>query len=281
MIRIWQIILSGILVALLLNVGATGCLASQEGNEGIIFTKLGEIFTGGDAYDVWVKNELAFVTCGYLGLKIFDVSDPSNITEVGHLPASSGGYAHQLFIANDLVYIGGGQAGLEIINISDPSSPQRVTRYKEPATTYPWAVQVVGNIAFLANGYITAGAGLSILDISNHTSPILLGNYSTDGDATDIEVIGNLVYLTSSFGRLTILDVSNYSNPILVGQYTGQSGLNAEVGDVKIVGNLAFLTYWSSGLKILDINDPSNIVKVGEYTDGGEYFSIKVSNNLA
>ncbi|MHA1988875.1 MAG: hypothetical protein ACW98D_19835, partial [Promethearchaeota archaeon] len=40
---------------------------------------LGRISTGGDSYDVQVVSDIAFVTCGYLGLKIFNITDPSNL----------------------------------------------------------------------------------------------------------------------------------------------------------------------------------------------------------
>lgn len=44
----------------------------------IEFTKISETWTGGDTYDVWVDEDcnLAYVTYGYSGFRIFNVSTP-------------------------------------------------------------------------------------------------------------------------------------------------------------------------------------------------------------
>ena len=87
--------------------------------ESVNITYLDRIGTGGDTFDVKVINDIAYVTCGYFGLNIFNVSDPQNITRLGSLEeipiGSSSGYAHQFSIDFPLMYVGDGRGGLNIV----------------------------------------------------------------------------------------------------------------------------------------------------------------------
>jgi hypothetical protein len=49
-----------------------------------------------------------------------------------------------------------------------------------------WATQVVGNLAYVADG----SSGLEILDISKPSAPILKGHYTTASDAYSVQVSG-------------------------------------------------------------------------------------------
>ncbi|MHA2003070.1 MAG: LVIVD repeat-containing protein, partial [Candidatus Thorarchaeota archaeon] len=108
------------------------------------------------------------------------------------------------------------------------------------------------------------------------TAPALLGSHSTDGDATDIELVDNLAFVTTSFAGFTVFNVSNHTNPIQLGQYDGQSTSNAELGDLEIVGDLAYLSYWENSFKVLNISDVSSIEIVAEFDESSNAFSVHV-----
>ncbi|MFX0183325.1 MAG: LVIVD repeat-containing protein [Candidatus Hodarchaeota archaeon] len=265
-------------IILMFSVTTFSVTCSNGSNNQIELTKLGQAPTGGDAYDVWVNEErdLAYVTCGYHGFRIFDMSSPSNPVELSHVAETpaiintghSTGYAHQLLYHNEIVYVGDGAAGLAIINCSNSRDPYIITHYTRG---YGWDIQIIDNIAFVASGYNNLGSpGVMILNITDPSNPILLRNYHTVIGITDVEVAGNYCYLASysylgSNSGLQILDISNYSNPIALGQYIGPS--NSYAVDVEISGNLAYLSFWEEGLKILDISDPTNITVISEFND--------------
>ncbi|MFX1512760.1 MAG: LVIVD repeat-containing protein [Promethearchaeota archaeon] len=242
-----------------------------------------EISTGGDSYDIWVMDDLAYVTCGYGGLRVFNVSNPSDIVQVAHLPEWSNGYSHQMAIENNIVYIGDGRAGLWGTNCTDSINPTTCTNF---LGGYTWDVQIdaEAEIAFLADGgsYFGIGEnGLKILDIHNISSPVLLGQYITGGDATDIEVIGNTAYLVTGLSGLMIFDISNYANPVLMGQVLEPfNELEASLGSVKVIRDLVYLTYWQGGLFIYNVSNPSHITVVGEFLKGDELFSVEVEEEL-
>jgi hypothetical protein len=261
-------------------------ITSVASNSSIKLDKVGAIETGGDAYDVWVDEnlEFAYVTCGYHGLRIFDISDMSNPDLLAHVPESSpiiytghsSGYAHQLFVDNNLIYVGDGPSGLTIIDASDRLNPQVLTHFDGG---YTWDIAVNEDLAYIVNGFNNRGSpGFMVVNVSDPSDPDIISNSQTDGDTTDIELVENLVYLVKNTGGLRILDISNNSEPVLLGQYSYPSGAYAI--DVEIFGELAFLSLWQRGLKILDISDPSNIIELGEFTDMGELTFLSVSNGF-
>lgn len=260
-------------LVLILNSGAS-CFASGASTNELVLTRIGQVETG-DAYDVWVDtdNDIAYVTCGYSGIKIFDVRDPHNPAEVTNVPSSSGGYAHQIAMRENLMFLGDGQGGLKIIDFANWSNPVVRCQY---TGDYAWDVEVVGDTAFVANGFRGNGDRLTIVDATDPTTPALLGNHSTVGDATDIEVVENLAFVTTSHGGFTVFDVSNHSNPVQLGQYARQSTSKTELGDLEIVGNLAFLSYWGWSFKILNISEISSIGVVAEFNESSSAFSVHI-----
>lgn len=269
-----------LVLVLILESGAI-CFVSGASTSGIVLTKAGQVETG-DAYDVWVDtdNDIAYVTCGYSGVKVFDMNDPSNPIEIANVSPSSNGYAHQLVMHDNLVFIGDGHGGLRIIDFENISSPAVLSQF---TGDYAWDVEVIGDVAFVANGFPGSGGKLTIVNVTDPTTPTLLSSLITIGDATDIEVVDNLAFVTTSYKGFTVFDVGNYTNPILLAQYIGQSTSDTDMGDLEIVGDLAFLSYWDKSLKVLNISDLSNIRVVSEFNESLDAFSVHIDTerNLA
>src|SRR6266478_3648148 len=108
---------------------------------------------GGLALGVVVSNNYAYLANGYDGLRIYDVSDPTNPTNVGHI--NNGGYAEIVAVSGNYAYLANRDDGLRVYDVSDPSNPLNVGHTNVTGTGLrPWAfgVTVSGNYAALANG---------------------------------------------------------------------------------------------------------------------------------
>jgi hypothetical protein len=278
-------ILSACLVSLFVYANLSNATMVSASGLTIELVKIGEIETGGDAYDVWVDEELeiAYVTCGFGGLRIYNVSGPSNPVLLAHVPETaaliatghSTGYAHQLFVQDNIVYIGDGPSGLTMIDVNDPTKPTVLTHF---VGGYTWDVHVNGDIVYAVNGWNNLGTpGFMIINTSDLNNPQVLSNTQTDGDTTDLEVVGNNAYIVKNIAELRILDITNPADPTLLGQYTGPS--NTYAVDVEISGNLAFLVFWKKGLMVLDITDPSNIKEKHEFIGDVEQFGFLSLND--
>ncbi|MHA2369622.1 MAG: LVIVD repeat-containing protein [Candidatus Hodarchaeales archaeon] len=285
-----KITLTMLLLVLISSIGSANGTIAQGDDYWLKFTKFGQVSTGGDAYEIWVNEAkgLAYVTCGYSGLKIFNVSSPSSPSELSHVPEQPAsiptghttGYAHQFFIdSNDLVYVGDGAAGLTIINCSDPLQPSLISQY---LGGYAWDIQTAGNIAYVALGWVDESfySGLHIVNVSTPSTPFFVGDYSTQGIISDIDVENDLLFLSSNQEGLLVLNISNRTNPELVGRYEELVG-----GDgfftFDMAANLVYVASWASDFRILDISDPQNLLVVGEYEGTENYSSVKIYDELA
>ena len=234
-----------------------------------------------DGNDLYVAN-------GNNGLKIFDISDPVNMTQIGNLYTS---YANKVYVSGDYAYIADHTAGLQIIDVSDKTNPQVKSSldtpgaaygifYKDgyvyladyssqnmyvidvsnpsnpsitgtlPTSTYVYDVYVVGNYAYVAD----SRAGLLIADVSNPSNPSVVGSYDTDGSAYGITVDGNYAYVSDAYRGLKIVDISDKTNPTLVGSVDTPDWSMSTL----VYGDYAFVCDGSSGVQIVDISDKAN-----------------------
>lgn len=124
---------------------------------------------------------------GWLGIKIFDVSDPADPIHISSLETLS--IPRDLIIRDNIVYLADDEAGLTIIDIADPSEPSIISNL--PTGNRARALVVEGDLAYVADRY----AGLSIINISDPSNPSLLSSLDTGGDARSIFQDGYYTFL--------------------------------------------------------------------------------------
>lgn len=122
-------------------------------------------------------------------------------------------------------------------------------------------IRVANNTAYLS--YYN---GISVIDVSNVSNPVFLGNCTTASSGNFV-IRNNTMYVANDYG-LQIIDVTNQHSPALIGGYNTPGTAN----DVSILGNIAYVVYddivspgFSSGLRIIDVTNPSATVYLGKY----------------
>lgn len=135
-----------------------------------------------------------------------------------------------------------------------------------------WNIKLVGQIggscriAELAGNYayLREGPALDIVDVSNPSSPLIVGRFVFSSRVGDVFISSGKAYVLSGSG-LEIIDISRPASPTLVGLYPGflPSGGTA----VCVSGNLAYVTtfLWpgSGALRIINVANPSSPSLVG------------------
>ncbi|GAB1540755.1 hypothetical protein NUACC21_34240 [Scytonema sp. NUACC21] len=116
-----------------------------------------------DAQDVAVRGNYAYVTDGNNGLRIVDISDPTNPILKATFDTSS--YASNVALAGKYAYVTDFKAGLQILDISNPAEPVPLELYDTEGEVD--GVAVVGKYVYIADG----NYGFKILEQSN-TLPI-------------------------------------------------------------------------------------------------------------
>ena len=163
---------------------------------------------GNYAYAVWWTEDRD----QYFGLKVIDISNPSNPTGVGFLYMPD--YAMGVAVRDTLAYVADDwSGGLRIVNVSDPTNPVEIGSCQTP--DYALDVAVSGNYAYVADDL----SGLRIIDISNPTAPWEVGFYDTPGDAWHVAIDGHCAVVADYDSGFYVIDVTYPDDPRLLGYY--------------------------------------------------------------
>ena len=218
-------------------------------------TLLGAYDTPGFAMSVTLSKDenTAFVTDRSSELQIINVSDPTNpillSTFSGRGAYSDGALSsdgNTLYLVNWFT--------LDIVDVSDPSSAQLIGRTSTQIDQYgndvggysdALVLSTDGKVAYVESTLY----GLIVLDISDSTSPSVVGSIDLDipnspGGASKLTLSpdGTTIYFAGDVTDLKVIDVRRPGTPVLVGTYqtTGDSWgvTTSAVGDMLYISQV-------------------------------------------
>ncbi|MFX0211864.1 MAG: LVIVD repeat-containing protein [Candidatus Hodarchaeota archaeon] len=236
-------------------------LGSYEGNNHI-----NPRVKGGHSF--FVRGDYAIVGFAHAGLKILDISDPTDLQVIGEY--FGGGFSADIMVVDNLVYLTMGYDGLQIINISIVTQPTKVGEFSNG--TRLSHINVIRNFAYIDDNEQNKLLCLDITDPSNITKE---GQF--EWLAIDIEMVVDIGYVAAYNYGMMVYDFSNPSNPILLSQhYDGGSTC-----DVEVIGDFSFVADHMDGFEILDITDPENPIEIDQFNDGGASINVFIEGNVA
>ena len=208
------------------------------------------------------------------GLLIIDLSSLPNATGISasYYYGPSGDTwdsAHNLFIdENGVAYIFGADrdnGGCIMLDVdSAPTNPIELGAIE---TWYTHDGVVRGDTLYM--GHINDGF-ISIYDVSNKTSPVLLGTNSTPGNFSHniwFSDDGNYAFTTDEItnGFIGSLDISNPANISIIDQIQSSPGEDVIPHNTHYWNGYIVTSYYRDGIVVHDVSDPSNIIEVGNY----------------
>ncbi len=249
---------------------------------------------------VVVSGTLAYVAAGGAGLRVVDVLNPADPTELGAW--DSPGYAEGVAVAGNMAYLADGPYGLRAVDVSNPGQPMPLGSAYD--ANYAFAVVLSGNFAYIAGGgagllivdvsdarqlreiasldtpgYARAVAlqgrlayvadeweGIQVVDVSDPAKPHLVSAIQTPGWAFGLTISGTCAYVADAFAGLQMLDISDHSNPEELGSYRLWRG---HVGSVAVDRSLAYVADRTWGLRVIDVSEPAALHEVGAYSPMG------------
>jgi len=155
--------------------------------------------------------------------------------------------------------------------IGDARNIETIGRWFSGGRGSSLAVTVEG-----ATLYFNEGRTLKILDVTNPTSPEMLGLLELPSEIQDIACEEGIAYVADLSAGLRIIDVSSPAAPVEIGSI---DSLFAH--DVAIVGGMAYVASGYGGLRIIDVSDPTTPEEVGKLSTGGVAHGVDVSGGLA
>ena len=264
--------------------------------------------TPGQARDIDVVGDYAYIADGDQGIQIINIFDKNNPEIIGSYDTSgtasgifidagyayvadgnggmvildvsdksnpliiaafdTGGNAQKIFISGDYAYIAAGDHGLDIINISDKTVPVITGFYDTPGTA--GGIWVENNYAYVADGE----KGVAVIDITNKAKPILAGTIDTDGFSKKISVTDNIAYIADGLNGLCSIDVSNPAQPALIDEWCYNSvGIATDVFSGYFTDDeevYTFIADGGSGIVAVNLNiEEEDDQRDGENSDGG------------
>ncbi len=276
-------------------VTATPSAASDPTNPQVI----GIRNTPGSSWEVVCDpaNQRVFVADYQGGVRIIDVSDPTNPTNVDSVAGSgvagvdfdgtyvyaasaiglliidpdfAGGAAivSQVFFYNALdvqlagnwVYVTDRGTELMPVDITDPLTPIEYPSVSSGDIGYGIDEQ---------NGYLYVATNTKprVFDLTDPSAPVMVSTFGGNG-AYEIDAIDDLLYVTYwSQHRFSIYDLSDPADPQYINQYISDAGYYG--ADVEMFNGYLYFGTNSRDIEVLNVDDPLNIFKLGEIqTDG-------------
>jgi hypothetical protein len=230
-------------------------------------SELGATDTNGD---VWVHGDYAYVgtwgdPCNGLGVKIVDVSDPSNPEMIGRLGARNGTSAEDMVVRSvstpaftgDLLAVGlqrcGGGAkldeatfGTQFWDVTDPTQPEKLGFH----------------------GGATGGGGTHELDLFQRGSHVYALEATPGTEYFDVNHGGDfrIVDATDPRNPIQVGEWGAIANGMTAGPYDGLGSFGAPFDHsarASADGMKAYVSYWDAGVLVFDISDPSDPVLIG------------------
>lgn len=178
----------------------------------------------------------------------------------------------------------------------------------------PHDMVVSGNYAYLGDW----GAGFTVINISNPSTPQQVYNYNTVGYANSVFLHDTLALVADWSHGMVIFDISNPASPVrlsgletpgaayniyAIGDYAYIADFNGDlaVADISDPENPAYITAdslpglgtgicgagdyiyvvsYPQGIQTFDITDPSSPVLIGSYNSPGTAVNISISDTL-
>ncbi len=262
-------------------------------------------YPNGQARDVIVQKDRAYIAAYDLGVLVVDVSDPSSpnvIDRIDDLDSVVG-----IYIYSGKLYVVSSYYGLSVYDLSNPDVPE-----EHIDLDYAEGVFVSGNHAYLAQGinglavvdlerksivstldlgwsaqriyasgnflYVLDSEGFEILDIGDPLHPKRLSLIKLESPK-EMFVDGNIVYITD-YAELLAVDVSDPSNPKILNRFYKDM---AYAGDIFVSDDIAYVAGGWNGMVLVDASSPSNLkwISTVNPSKGGYVESIAVLGSYA
>jgi hypothetical protein len=231
-----------------------------------------------------VAGNYAYVGGG--GVTVLDISDPHNIRRISDQPQYQEkwgiGEIWDLFLAGNRAYAATSD-GISIFDISSPG--QMVELARDDSMGFTKGIAVEGQYAYVNS----LGYGLKVIDVTDPTNLLEVGNYPIPGVGWDVKVKDGRVYVSWNYDGLLAIDLNKRNRGVeifaigLRGQLIHQGDYlikYAEVYGMAIDGRYAYIAAGMKGLRVVDISDPDQPGEIGYFETPTEASAVVVDGKL-
>ena len=256
---------------------------------------ISNIKVSGQAIDVDINGNYAYLTNDLGVLYIVDIRDKENPSIIGKCPGVDS--ANIVIVKEDYAYISyyvyrkddnGDEytdCGFYIVDVNEKDDPRLLYNYNtgEGNIKSVNGLFIESDYAYISTSVMEEDSEvnkLEIIDISNKKNPLAAGSYEMDGIPSGIWIEDNKAYINVNYydyqkkeyteiSRLYIIDIEDKQKPGLA----GSCKLSSNAWGIYILGNYAYISSWKwdrenekyieSMLQVVEIGDVSSPEAVG------------------
>lgn len=268
-------------------------LANQNTN---LLSQLDEHGTSYSAlwgYTATDGREYAILGC-QTGTAFIDITDSTNIHEVDFISGLSSSwremktYSHYAYVVSEAT-----NSKLQIMDLQYlPDSVVLVDTWSYAGYTKTHSIQQAGQYLYLNGGNAaTSVGGVAVVDVTNPTTPVKLGEWSTEY-VHDCRILNDTIWASNIYsGRISIINATNKSSLQFVRNFQAyptqevSAHNSAFTADRKYIYSTNEISSPNGRLFIYNIEDINNITFVREWQPTGIttaiVHNVEIYGNLA
>ncbi len=208
----------------------------------------------GGPSSVCANDAVVAVAATYGGVLLFDATDGTAMTQVGHIDTYADGGFRAFGVALDgsRLLVTGEWGGLRVFDVSNPSAPVKLSSNGDVG--FLRRIKVHNGRAYVLDASLP---GVRVFSLANVSNPVEIGRVLTNDEPLRFDVAstseGVLLAVAEGSGGLEVFDVTNPSASRFLSRSFGVNG----VGGVVLRGTTAYVGYMSAVVE-LDLSVPSD-----------------------
>jgi hypothetical protein len=216
--------------------------------------------------DISVDGSLCLVANGKAGLKVLDVSDPTQPYQVGELDTLwNGAWSHAVAGRDSFVFIDRIYPYLRVVDVTDPANPVMAGGCSG-VDGQPQDMVLRDSLLYIAENY-----QFQVVNVARPRQPVVVGTCGLGDYSYGMCLRDSLAYVSTY--PLAIISVANPSQPETVGS------IPRGTWSVFVKDTLAYLA--AVGLHVWDVANPAAPTPLDSLTFGHMVYDVVVVDSLA
>lgn len=223
------------------------------------------------ATDVFIQGNLAYLALEQDGIRILNISDPTNPNQVAYFDTP--GSAKSIVALDRYIFVADGSEGLLVLELTPDGNLQQVAKLDTPGNSQDLILR--SPFLFLADGK----AGIKTYTLSQLPDGINVQAsiaFEIGEDITTLSLSNDLLFAGDEKNRAWIISIENPLSPRKLGEFDTKTPIH----DLSLTENLLFLAGGKRGLIVLDVQDPTNPVELISLAEYGEIEAVTSRNEL-
>ncbi len=198
---------------------------------------------------------LLYASDGYAGVKIFNITDPSQPELVGNYD-QLGGLASTLDLQGRYLHISVPYVGVVVLNVTNASAPTYNTTYTSSADS----LIIRGNLSYVVD---SSNQRFWVFNVSNLSNITEVDNLSIS-DQNQLTLWGNHAFVANGWNSIEIINVTDPTNLSLANTLDGNY-----VSDLDVFEDHLYIASAWNGMYIYNVTDIDNPQMVRQIEMGG------------